>query len=75
MGGRAMGNHQASSERRGPGKPRILALVVLSMTAAAGCTTHSVAQQNPCTAVSIRGAIGVAKLGLTAEELKLQQKC
>jgi hypothetical protein len=71
----AMGNNHTASMQRGPGIRCVLALVVLSMTAAAGCTAHRVAQQNPCTAVSIRGAVAVAKLGLTHKELKLQQKC
>ena len=51
---------------------------------AAGCSTHEVAATRTCTtatkggkvvALSNRGAIGLAKVGLTPKALKLQQKC
>jgi hypothetical protein len=50
---------------------------------AAGCSTHNEAVSHPCptvskgkaVAVSNRGKIGLAKIGLTPKELKAQQKC
>jgi hypothetical protein len=53
----------------------VAAAAFLSTVAIAGCSPHTVSQQNPCSEASIRGAIALAKVGLTPKELKLQQKC
>jgi hypothetical protein len=51
---------------------------------ATACSTHEVEATRTCTtvtkggkvvAVSNRGAIGLAKIGLTPRALKLQEKC
>jgi hypothetical protein len=49
----------------------------------AGCSTHNVEATHTCTvtkdgkavAVSNRGGIGLAKIGLTPKSLKAQEKC
>jgi hypothetical protein len=51
--------------------------------AVTGCSTHDVPTSNPCTtlkggkvvAVENRGAIGLAKVGLTPKGLKAQEAC
>lgn len=56
---------------------------LLLVTAVAGCSTHDVAVERPCpevtaddvAAISNRGAIGMAKLGLTPESLKARGDC
>jgi hypothetical protein len=72
-----MSNNDSLTERRGPRPRRMLvtALFVLSTAAVAACTPHTVAAKHPCPDLSVRGAIALAKLGLTPEELKLQEKC
>ena len=66
-----------------PTKVLIPALVVSSLLLG-GCTRHNVTQSAPCTAVtaqrtvvvaSSRGAIGLAKLGVTPARLKASDKC
>jgi hypothetical protein len=59
----------------GPRRMLVSALVVLSATVVAGCTSHAVAVKHPCPDLSVRGAIALAKIGLTPKELKLQEKC
>jgi hypothetical protein len=56
---------------------RLLAAAVTALTviAVAGCSTHTESVQNPCPEVSRRGAVALAKLGLTPQELKQQGKC
>jgi hypothetical protein len=57
-------------------------LVALSILTA-GCSTHDVAVSNPCrttrggkvVAVSSRGAIAMAKVGLSPRGLKAQEQC
>ncbi len=59
-------------------------LFVASLVGTAGCSTHRAAVTNPCPVVSKqgtivvtpnRGAIAMAKVGLTPKSLKTQQKC
>jgi hypothetical protein len=58
-------------------------LVLLLGAAAGGCSTHDVAVSRPCTivkagkavALSNRGAVAMAKIGLTPRALKAQEKC
>lgn len=73
----AMGNEAGGAGRGHPGARRLLAVVVVALTTTtvAGCTTHSESVQNPCPELSRRGAIAIAKLGLTPQELKQQEKC
>ena len=57
--------------------------VLLLFGAVAGCSTHDVAVERPCpevtakkvAAISNRGAIGMAKVGLTPEALKAREDC
>jgi hypothetical protein len=52
-----------------------VAVVALVTATVAGCTTHTESVQNPCPELSRRGAIAMAKLGLTPQELKQQGRC
>jgi hypothetical protein len=52
-----------------------VALIALTTTAVAGCSTHDESVQNPCPQLSRRGAVALAKLGLTPQELEQQEKC
>jgi hypothetical protein len=76
---------QAGTPLHRPLALRVLSVVIvvlaLSVTA---CSTHDVAATRTCTtvtkggkvaAVSNRGAVGLAKIGLTPKGLKLQEKC
>jgi hypothetical protein len=65
---------------------RVIALVgssALFCVAATGCSTHNVAVSRPCfkvtgdkaVAIDNRGAIAMAKIGLTPEGLKNQERC
>jgi hypothetical protein len=70
--------------RRSRGPRALLGIVVGISMLAAGCSTHSAAVSHPCStvskqgkvvAVSNRGRVGLAKIGLTPKGLKAQQKC
>jgi hypothetical protein len=59
-------------------------LVVAIGALGAGCSTQQAAVSHPCprssvqgrtVAASSRGAIGLAKIGLTPKRLKTQEKC
>jgi hypothetical protein len=61
-----------------------VAAIVLVGALASGCSTHDVAASRPCPdikadkkaiAISNRGAIGMAKIGLTPENLKAREDC
>jgi len=78
--------HMVDRVSRGRHQSRVRwALVVLAVgLATAGCSTHRVAATNVCGSVAKekvvvvapkRGAIGMAKLGLTPKELKALDKC
>jgi hypothetical protein len=49
--------------------------VLLGSSVVAACTPHEVGVKHPCPDLSIRGAVALAKLGLTPDELKAQQHC
>jgi hypothetical protein len=72
-----MRNEAARPSQGGTSVRRLLAAggVALAAVVVAGCTTHSESVQNPCSELSPRGAIALAKLGLTPDELKQQEKC
>ena len=53
----------------------VAAVIVLGTTVTAACTPHTVAQKHPCPDLSVRGAVALAKLGLTPKELKAQAHC
>lgn len=62
----------------------ILLTPALFAIAATGCSTHEVAVSRPCAtvtrggkavAIENRGAIAMAKVGLTPAGLKAQEKC
>jgi hypothetical protein len=53
----------------------LIAAVALTALVAAGCSTHDEDVRNPCPELSGRGAVALAKLGLTPRELKEQAKC
>ena len=62
----------------------LLGTIVVFGLALAGCSTHRIAIQNPCPAVTshgivihapYRGGIGLAKIGLTPAAVKAQEKC
>lgn len=62
----------------------VLGSAALVSIAATGCSTHDVAVSRPCPAVTKggkaiaienRGAIALAKIGLTPDGLKAQVKC
>jgi len=69
-------NDRHPRQRRSSGRRVLVAgLLVLGSAGLAACTPHKEAQTFPCHAVSPRGASELPKIGLTARELKAQQKC
>ena len=52
-----------------------LALVTVAGTVVTACTAHHEALTHPCPTVTGRGVIALAKVGLSADELKAQEKC
>ena len=66
----ARASHGTNSTRRS-----LIAAAVLTAVVAAGCSTHEEDVQNPCPELSRRGAVALAKLGLTPRELRDQVKC
>jgi hypothetical protein len=58
-----------------------IGVLIAFSTLAAGCSSHNVAAYRSCplaarvVAVSDRGAVGMARIGLTPEGLKRQTKC
>jgi hypothetical protein len=69
--------------RRVPSRPLVVLVLALSALFA-GCSTTRVAVSHPCpgspanaktVAASNRGAIGLAKVGLTPKRLKADEKC
>jgi hypothetical protein len=58
-------------------RPRLVlvALVIATVAAATACTPHHEALTHPCPTESGRGVIALAKVGLSGDELKLQEKC
>ena len=48
---------------------------MLGSTVTAACTPHTVAVKHPCPDLSVRGAVALAKIGLTPDELKAQPHC
>jgi hypothetical protein len=67
----ATGSHARFSVRR----LGVVALVLALGAGAAACSTHRVSVMHPCPTIAGRGVVGLPKLGLAAEELKIQQKC
>jgi hypothetical protein len=53
----------------------LIAGIALTALVAAGCSTHDEDVRNPCPELSGRGAVALAKLGLTPRELKEQAEC
>jgi hypothetical protein len=49
--------------------------VVLAAATATACTAHHEALTRACPTVAGRGVVALEKLGLSAEELKVQEKC
>ena len=69
-------NHPTTEQRRRGLRNLVLAgSVLLGSTVVAVCTPHDVGVKHPCPDLSIRGAVALAKLGLTADVLKAQQHC
>ena len=69
-------NHpETGRPRSGPRTMLVAACLVLGTTMTAACTPHTVAQKHPCPDLSLRGAVALAKLGLTPKELKAQEHC
>jgi hypothetical protein len=75
---------RTSHERRARSLRALVGAVAALSLLATACSTHDVAATRTCTtvtkggkvvAVSNRGAIGMAKVGLTPKALKLQEKC
>lgn len=73
-----------SVKRRGTRTALLMCLLAMPTTIATGCSTHREAVSHPCTtvtkggkviAVENRGAIAMAKVGLTPNSLKAQEKC
>jgi hypothetical protein len=58
-------------------RPRLVvaALAVAAGAVATACTPHHEALSHPCPTVLGRGVIALAKVGLSGDELKLQEKC
>jgi hypothetical protein len=68
--------HQLSDQRGSHlRRLRIAGIVVLSATVITACTPHTITVKHPCPDLSVRGAIALAKIGLTPELLKEQQHC
>jgi hypothetical protein len=53
----------------------VAALAVAAGAVATACTPHDEALSHPCPTVLGRGVIALAKVGLSGDELKLQEKC
>ena len=53
----------------------VLLSVVVAAAAITACSTHEEPLMQPCTTIVGRGVVGLPKVGLAPEELKLQQKC
>jgi hypothetical protein len=79
-----MGRRAGTPYRRRARTWRLLIGTVGALSlVATGCSTHDVSATRTCTtvtngkvvAISSRGAIGMAKIGLTPKALKLQEKC
>ena len=69
-------NHPPTNKRGRALRNLVIAgSVLLGSTAVAACTPHDVGVKHPCPDLSIRGAVALAKLGLTPDELKAQQHC
>jgi hypothetical protein len=71
-------------QRRAGGRRLLIGAVAALSLLATACSTQNVAATRTCTtvtkggkvvAVSNRGKIGMAKIGLTPRSLKLQEKC
>jgi hypothetical protein len=69
-------NHPPAEQRGRALRNLVIAgSVLLGSTVAAACTPHDVGVKHPCPDLSVRGAVALAKLGLTPDELKGQQHC
>ena len=69
-------NHPTTEQRRRTLRNLVLAgSVLLGSSVVAACNPHEVGVKHPCPDLSIRGAVALAKLGLTPDELKAQQHC
>jgi hypothetical protein len=75
--------HIVRASRRRFAVVAVAGVLALS-TVAVGCSTHDEATSRPCppvapkgtaVAISRRGAVGMAKVGLTPAGLKAQEKC
>jgi hypothetical protein len=71
----AMGDRMARDDRGSAWVRKVGAVAGLLAVVAAGCSPHEESVQNPCPELSPRGAIALAKIGLTPRELKEQQRC
>jgi hypothetical protein len=62
---------------RVPGRQRLVlaALTLVAGVTAAACTAHHEALIHPCPTVAGRGVVALAKVGLSSDELKVQEKC
>jgi hypothetical protein len=69
-------DHATRADRKSmTGRRLVVAAVALAVLATAGCRPHDESVKNPCPELSPRGAVALAKLGLTPRELKEQARC
>ena len=53
----------------------VSAVLALLLALVAGCSTHDEPLTRACPTVAGRGVAALPKLGLSADELKVQEKC
>jgi hypothetical protein len=64
--------HRAAFARR---RAIMAGVVILTAALTGACAAHREPLTNPCPTLVGRGAVALAKLGLSSKELKLQEKC
>jgi hypothetical protein len=53
----------------------LVGLALLAASTATACSAHHEALTHPCPTVAGRGVVALAKVGLSSDELKVQEKC